>query len=110
MTFRGLRGGTFLAVFAVAAVALVVATAIILSEVGAQLLQAIERNLVAQARMAAALVSEHPTDGSPAALDAEAQALAASTVPADIARRAALLLRLDRIDQRRDQLAVIDRF
>ena len=33
------------------------------------------------------------------ALDAEAQALAASTVPADIARRAALLLRLDRREE-----------
>ena len=72
MTFRGLRGGTFLAVFAVAAVALVLATVMILSEVRAQLLQAIEGNLVAQARIAAALVSEHPTDGSIAALDAEA--------------------------------------
>ena len=75
MTFRGLRGGTFLAVFSVAAVALVVATVIILSEVRAQLLQAIERNLVAEARMASALVSEHPEDGSLTALDAEADGI-----------------------------------
>ena len=72
MTFRGLRGGTFLAVFGVAAIALVVATALILSSLRTQLLRAIERNLVAETRMAAALLVEHETDGSVGALDAEA--------------------------------------
>jgi len=80
MTFRGHRGGTFLAVFGVAAIALVVATALILSSLRTQLLRAIERNLVAETRMAAELVSEHETDGSVAALDAEADRIGAMTL------------------------------
>jgi len=79
VTFRGLRGGTFLAVFGVASVALVVAAALILSSLRTQLLRAIERNLVAETRMAAALLSEHETDGSVPALDAEAERVGAMT-------------------------------
>jgi len=79
MTFRGLRGRTFLAVFGVATVALVVASALILSSLRVQLLRAIERNLVAETRMAAALVNEHQTDASVAALDAEADRIGAMT-------------------------------
>ncbi|MCX6544909.1 MAG: ATP-binding protein [Acidobacteria bacterium] len=79
MIFRGLRGGTFLAVFGVAAIALVVAAALIVSSLRTQLLSAIERNLIAEARMAAALVGEHETDGSVAALDAEADRIGAMT-------------------------------
>ncbi|MCX6538193.1 MAG: ATP-binding protein [Acidobacteria bacterium] len=79
MTFRGLRGRTFLAVFGVAAIALVVATALILSSLRTQLLRAIERSLVAEARMAATLLSEHQTDGSVAALDGEADRVGAMT-------------------------------
>ena len=79
MTFKGLRGGTFVAVFGVATVALLVAAALILSSLRTQLLRAIERNLVAETRMAAALLIEHETDGSVAALDAEADRVGAMT-------------------------------
>jgi two-component system phosphate regulon sensor histidine kinase PhoR len=79
MTVTGLRGRTFLAMFGVAAIALMVATALIVSSLRAQLLAAIERNLVAETRMAAALVAEHQTDGSVAALDAEADRIGAMT-------------------------------
>jgi len=79
MTFSGLRGRTFAAVFAVAAVALAVAMLIIRSELQSQLLGSIERSLVAEARMAAAIVAGHRTDGSLAALDAEADRIGALT-------------------------------
>jgi two-component system phosphate regulon sensor histidine kinase PhoR len=79
VTFRGLRGGTFLAVFGVAAIALVVATALILSSLRTQLLRAIERSLVAETRMAAGLLSERQTDGSVTALNAEAHRIGAMT-------------------------------
>ena len=69
MTVPGLRGRTLLAVFGVSAVALVVATALISIALRDQLLRAIERNLLAETRLAAALVTERETDGSVAALD-----------------------------------------
>ena len=79
MTFRGLRGRTFLAVFGVAAIALLVATTLIVSSLRTQLLRAIERSLVAETRMAAALLSERPTDGSVAGLESEAHRIGAMT-------------------------------
>ncbi len=72
MTVPGLRGRTLLAVFGVSAVALVVATALISIALRDQLLRAIERNLLAETRLAAALLTERETDGSVAALDREA--------------------------------------
>jgi two-component system phosphate regulon sensor histidine kinase PhoR len=79
MTFRGLRGRTFLAVFGVSIVALVVSTALVLSALRTQTLRAIERNLEAETRMAAALLIEHPTDGSTPALEAEAARIGTMT-------------------------------
>ena len=79
MTFRGLRGRTFIAVFGVSMVALVVSTVLVLSALRTQTLRAIERNLEAETRMAAALLVEHPTDGSTAALEAEAARLGKMT-------------------------------
>jgi two-component system phosphate regulon sensor histidine kinase PhoR len=72
MIFKGLRGRTFLAVFGVATVALIVATALIASSLRTQLRRSIERNLVAETRMAAALLSEGQGEGSLSALNAEA--------------------------------------
>ncbi len=72
MIFSGLRGRTLLAVFGVSAVALLLAAGLIALPMRAQLLGAIERNLVAEARLAAALLQERQTDGSVPALDREA--------------------------------------
>jgi len=72
MTFSGLRGRTLLAVFGVSAVVLLLAAVLIALPMRAQLLGAIERNLVAEARLAAALLQERQTDGSVPALDGEA--------------------------------------
>jgi two-component system phosphate regulon sensor histidine kinase PhoR len=67
-----LRGRTLLAVFGVSAVALVLVAVLIAVPIRAQLLRAIERNLIAETRLAAALLREHHTDGSVEALDREA--------------------------------------
>jgi two-component system phosphate regulon sensor histidine kinase PhoR len=79
MTFRGLRGRTLLAVFGVSAVALLLAAMLIAVPVRAQLLSAIERNLVAETRLAAALLQERLTDGSVQSLDREADRIGAFT-------------------------------
>ena len=79
MSFGGLRGRTLLAVFSVAAVALVLAAVLIAVPMRAQLLRAIERNLIAETRLAAALLLERPTDGSLQALDQEADQIGAFT-------------------------------
>ena len=79
MTFRGLRGRTLLAVFAVSAVALLLAAVLIAVPMRAQLIQAIERNLIAETRLAAALLQERRTDGSVAALDREADQIGGFT-------------------------------
>jgi two-component system phosphate regulon sensor histidine kinase PhoR len=72
MTVSGMRGRTLLAVFGVSAVALLLAGVLIAVPMRAQLLRAIERNLLAEARLAAALLQERQTDGSVQALDREA--------------------------------------
>ena len=72
MSFGGLRGRTLLAVFSVSAVALVLVAVLIAVPIRAQLLRAIERNLIAETRLAAALLLERRTDGSVPALDQEA--------------------------------------
>jgi two-component system phosphate regulon sensor histidine kinase PhoR len=79
VTFGGLRGRTLLAVFGVAAVALMLAAVLIAIPIRAQLLGAIERSLVAETRLAAALLQERPTDGSVQALDREADQIGAFT-------------------------------
>jgi two-component system phosphate regulon sensor histidine kinase PhoR len=79
MTFGGLRGRTLLAVFGVSAVALLLAAVLIAMPMRAQLLKAIERNLVAETRLAAALLQERHTDGSNASLDAEADEIGSFT-------------------------------
>ena len=63
MTFGGLRGRTLFAVFAVSAVALLLAAVLIAVPMRNQLLRAIERNLIAETRLAAALLRERQTDG-----------------------------------------------
>ncbi|MCX6552941.1 MAG: ATP-binding protein [Acidobacteria bacterium] len=72
MILGSLRGRTLLTVFGVSAVALVLAAVLTSMSLRAQLLQVIERNLVAETRFATVLLQQHTTDGSPAALDAEA--------------------------------------
>ena len=72
MSVGSLRGRTLLAVFSVSAVALVLVAVLIAVPIRAQLLRAIERNLVAETRLAAALLLERRTDGSVEALDEEA--------------------------------------
>jgi len=72
MTLGGLRGRTLLAVFSVSGVALILVAVLIAVPIRAQLLRAIERHLVAETRLAAALLQEHDTDGSVPALDQEA--------------------------------------
>jgi two-component system phosphate regulon sensor histidine kinase PhoR len=79
MNFGGLRGRTLLAVFGVSAVALLLAAVLIAMPMRAQLLRAIERNLVAETRLAAALLRERQTDGSIASLDAEADEIGSFT-------------------------------
>jgi two-component system phosphate regulon sensor histidine kinase PhoR len=79
MTFGGLRARTLLAVFGVSAVAILLAAILIAMPMRAQLLRAIERNLVAETRLAAALLQERPTDDSVAALDREADLIGAYT-------------------------------
>ena len=79
MTFGGLRGRTLLAVFGVSAVALLLAAVLIAIPMRAQLLRAIERNLVAETRLAAALLQARPTDGSVAALDRQADEIGGFT-------------------------------
>jgi len=79
VTFGGLRGRTLLAVFGVSAVALLLGAALIVVPLRAQLLRAIERNLVAETRLAAALLQEWRTDGSVAALDRDADEIGAFT-------------------------------
>jgi two-component system phosphate regulon sensor histidine kinase PhoR len=79
MTFGGLRGRTLLATFGVSAVALLLAAALIAMPMRAQLLRAIERNLVAETRLAAALLQARPTDGSVAALDRQADQIGGFT-------------------------------
>ena len=79
MTFGGLRGRTLLAVFGVSAVALLLAAVLIAAPLRAQLLRAIERNLVAETRLAAELLQERPTDGSIEAMDREADRIGAFT-------------------------------
>jgi two-component system phosphate regulon sensor histidine kinase PhoR len=79
MTFRGLRGRTLLAVFGVSAVALLLAAVLIAMPMRAQLIKAIERNLIAETRLAAALLQERDTDGSVAALDREADQIGGFT-------------------------------
>ena len=79
MTFGGLRGRTLLAVFGVSAVALLLAAVLIAMPMRAQLLRAIERNLIAETRLAAALLQERQTDGSAAALDREADEIGGFT-------------------------------
>jgi two-component system, OmpR family, phosphate regulon sensor histidine kinase PhoR len=75
----GLRGRTLLAVFGVSTLALLLVAVLIALPLRAQLLRAIERNLVAEARLAAALLQEHHTDGSVDALDREADQIGAFT-------------------------------
>jgi len=79
VTFGGLRARTLLAVFGVSAVALMLAAVLIAIPIRAQLLRAIERSLVAETRLAAALLQERPTDGSVQALDREADQIGAFT-------------------------------
>ena len=79
MSLGGLRGRTLLAVFSVSAVALVLVAVLIAVPIRAQLLRAIERNLVAETRLAAALLLERQTDGSVAALDREADQIGGFT-------------------------------
>jgi two-component system phosphate regulon sensor histidine kinase PhoR len=79
MTFGGLRARTLLAVFGVSAATLLLAALLIALPMRAQLLRAIERNLVAETRLAAALLQERATDGSVGALDREADQIGAFT-------------------------------
>jgi signal transduction histidine kinase len=72
MTLGGLRGRTLLATFGVAGFAAVLVALLIAVPIRAQLLRAIERGLVAEGRLAAALLEQHETDGSIPALDGEA--------------------------------------
>jgi two-component system phosphate regulon sensor histidine kinase PhoR len=79
VTLGGLRARTLLAVFGVSAVVLLLVAVLIAVPMRAQLLRAIERNLVAEARLSAALLREHQTDGSLDALDREADQIGAFT-------------------------------
>jgi len=79
MTLGGLRGRTLLAVFSVSGVAVILVAVLIAVPIRAQLLRAIERNLVAETRLAAALLEEHHTDGSDPALDQEADQIGTLT-------------------------------
>jgi len=79
MTLGGLRGRTLLAVFSVSGFAVILVAVLIAVPIRVQLLRAIERNLVAETRLAAALLQEHHTDGSVPALDQEADQIGAFT-------------------------------
>jgi two-component system phosphate regulon sensor histidine kinase PhoR len=79
LTPGGLRAHTLLAVFSVSGVALVLVAVLIAVPIRTQLLRAIERNLMAETRLAAALLQEHHTDGSVPALDQEADQIGAFT-------------------------------
>ncbi len=129
MIAGGLRGRTLLAVFGVSAVALLVAAVLIAMPMRAQLLRAIERNLVAETRMAAALLAERANDGSIAALDREADEIGGFTaarvtfiapdgrVVGDSAEDLAALEKLDNhamrpevVEARRKGMSVVRRF
>ena len=129
MIAAGLRGRTLLAVFGVSAVALLVAAVLIAMPMRAQLLRAIERNLVAETRMAAALLAERANDGSIAALDREADEIGGFTaarvtfiapdgrVVGDSAEDLAALEKLDNhgtrpevVEARRKGMSVVRRF
>ena len=129
MIAGGLRGRTLLAVFGVSAVALLLAAVLIAMPMRAQLLRAIERNLVAETRMAAALLAERATDGSIAALDGEADEIGGFTaarvtfiapdgrVVGDSAEDLAALEKLDNhgtrpevLEARRRGMSVVRRF
>jgi two-component system, OmpR family, phosphate regulon sensor histidine kinase PhoR len=76
----GFQGRTFVAVIGVSVVALAVAGGLTLAALRAQLLKAIERSLVAQTRLAAALLAERIEAGGPAIEpDAEADRVGALT-------------------------------
>jgi len=79
MTLGGMRGRTLLTVFSVSGIAVILVAVLIAVPIRAQLLRAIERNLVAETRLAAALLTEHQTDGSIPALDQEADQIGAFT-------------------------------
>jgi two-component system phosphate regulon sensor histidine kinase PhoR len=79
MTLGGMRGRTLLTVFSVSGIAVILVAVLIAVPIRAQLLRAIERNLVAETRLAAALLTEHQTDGSIPALDQEADQIGAYT-------------------------------
>ena len=79
MTLGGLRGRTLLAVFGVSSAAVILVAVLIAVPMRAQLLRAIERNLLAETRLAAALLQEQATDGSVPALDREADAIGTLT-------------------------------
>jgi two-component system phosphate regulon sensor histidine kinase PhoR len=66
-------------VFSVSGVAVILVAVLIAVPIRAQLLRAIERNLVAETRLAAALLQEHHTDGSVLALDQEADQIGTLT-------------------------------
>ena len=72
-----LRGRTLLAVFGVSAITLLLAALLIAVPIRSQLTASIQRSLVAEARLAAALLLERETEGSMAALDREADRLGA---------------------------------
>ncbi len=79
MTFGGHRGRTLLAVFGVSGIAVVLVAVLIAVPIRAQLLRAIERGLVAETRLAVAILQEHVTDGSILALDEEADRIGTLT-------------------------------
>ncbi len=79
MKLGGFRGRTFAAVTGVAMVALTVAAGLTLVTVRAQLLRAIERTLVAEARLAATLLAERLAAGQAADLDAAADRIGGLT-------------------------------
>jgi two-component system phosphate regulon sensor histidine kinase PhoR len=79
VTLGGLRARTLLAVFGVSAAVLLLVAVLIAVPMRALLLRAIERNLVAETRLSAALLREHRTDGSLDALDREADEIGAFT-------------------------------
>lgn len=79
MTLGGLRGRTLLAVFSVSAFAVISVAVLIAVPIRAQLLRTLERGLVAETRLSAALLRDHLTDGSVQALDQEADRIGALT-------------------------------
>jgi len=67
-----LRGRTLLAVFGVSAITLLLAAVLIAVPIRSQLTASIQRSLLAETRLTAALLLERETEGSMAALDREA--------------------------------------